>query len=187
MPTREVPIEFHKVPGGRYHSVLHRADGVSVRLQGGGYNRIGGEPERVPHDIAHLVVEDALGVDRGLWGVLAAGGLLQGAEVVAGRQPPHALRRSREITDPAGETLRQAEILVRAVADSMLDGTTGDTAGFRARVGERWWTPAATAEALERAATGLREVARRWDAVPYGSTLELTWTETHSARGRRRR
>jgi hypothetical protein len=50
-----VLIEFTKDPRGRYHSVLHRADGVSVRLEGGSYNRIG--TGRVPHDIAHLVVE----------------------------------------------------------------------------------------------------------------------------------
>lgn len=161
MLRRGVPIEFHKVPGGRYHSVLHRPDGVSVRLQGGGYNRIGGEVERVPHDIAHLIVEDAFGIQRGLWGVLAAGGLVQGAEVVAGRQPPHAQRRAKEITDGAGETLRQVEILVRAVADSMVAGATGDVRDFRARVGERWWSPAATPAALERAAAGLRDAARR--------------------------
>ena len=57
MPAANVPIDFHKPPGGRYHSVLHRPDGVSVRLQGGSYNRIGGATGRVPHDIAHLVVE----------------------------------------------------------------------------------------------------------------------------------
>jgi hypothetical protein len=56
-----VPIDFHKQPRGRYHSVLHRFDGVSVRLEGGSYNRIGGGVGRVPHDIAHLIVEDALG------------------------------------------------------------------------------------------------------------------------------
>ena len=27
---RRIPIDFHKEPRGRYHSVLHRADGVSV-------------------------------------------------------------------------------------------------------------------------------------------------------------
>lgn len=185
MLRRGVPIEFHKVPGGRYHSVLHRPDGVSVRLQGGGYNRIGGEVERVPHDIAHLIVEDAFGIQRGLWGVLAAGGLVQGAEVVAGRQPPHAQRRAKEITDGAGETLRQVEILVRAVADSMVAGATGDVRDFRARVGERWWSPAATPAALERAAAGLRDAARRWAAAPYDSTLEFAWIQANPDRRRR--
>ena len=120
--TTSIPIDFHKRPRGRYHSVLQRADGVSVRLEGGSYNRIGRDPARVPHDIAHLVVEDAFGLAAGLCGTLAAGGLVQNAAFTGGRRPPHAERRARAITDRAGESLRQAEILVRAVADASLDG-----------------------------------------------------------------
>ena len=98
MPERSSPINFHKGPRGRYHSVLHRADGVSVRLEGGSYNRIRGSVGRVPHDIAHLIVEDAFGLRGGLWGTLAAGGLVQNARLASGRKPPHAERRAWEIT-----------------------------------------------------------------------------------------
>jgi hypothetical protein len=38
--------------------VLRRAHGVEVELDGGAYNGIGGPAGEVPHDIAHLVVED---------------------------------------------------------------------------------------------------------------------------------
>jgi hypothetical protein len=168
-----VPIEFHKCPRGRYHSFLHRRDGVTVRLEGGSYNRIGGGVARVPHDIAHLIVEAAFGMRDGLWGTLAAGGIVQNATFVAGRKPPHAERRARAITDRAGESLRQAEVLVRAVADASLESQ--DLRGFRARVGERWWTPAATIDALEGACAELREAAERWDALPEGSALSLAW------------
>jgi hypothetical protein len=170
------PIDFHKGPGRRYHSLLCRSDGVTVRLEGGSYNRIGGPVARVPHDIAHLVVEEAFGLDGGLWGTLAAGGLVQNASFVAGRKPPHAARRAREITDRAGETLRQAEILVRAVADASLNGSAHDVQAFRARVGDRWWSPSGTPAALERASTGLREAAARWDALADGAALRLTFS-----------
>ena len=131
MRASSVPIDFHKGPRGRYHSVLHRADGVSVRLEGGSYNRISGEVGRVPHDIAHLIVEDAFGLGSGLWGTLAAGGLVQNATLAGGRKPPHAERRAWAITDRAGESLRQAEILVRAVADASLEGGRSDMHAFR--------------------------------------------------------
>ena len=181
-----VPVEFHKSAGGRYHSVLQRADGVSVRLEGGSYNRIGGAVERVPHDIAHLVVEDAFALRAGLWGVLADGGTVQNASVVAGRRPPHAERRATEIAQRAAESLRQAEILVRAVADATLEPSGGDIPAFRARVGDRWWSPSITADALAVACTRLREAAVRWDAVPEGSVLVLRWSPGTSAPLQRR-
>lgn len=175
MRPGSVPIDFHKAPSGRYHSVLQRSDGVSVRLEGGSYNRIGGEPGRVPHDVAHLIVEGAFGMEAGLWGTLAAGGIVQNASFAGGRKPPHAARRARAITDRAGESLRQAEVLVRAVADAMLEDAARDLHSFRARVGARWWTPATTAETPERACAGLREAANRWHALSDGSTLQLSW------------
>jgi hypothetical protein len=167
------PIDFHKGPRGRYHSVLHRSDGVAVRLEGGSYNRLGSA--RVPHDIAHLIVEETFGLDRGLWGTLAAGGLVQNATLACGRKPPHAERRAWAITDRAGESLRQAEVLVRAVADACLNGQSRDLRAFRAQVGDRWWAPSATPEALERACTELRDAADRWHGLADGSVLRLVW------------
>ena len=170
-----IPIDFHKGPRGRYHSVLHRVDGVSVRLEGGSYNRIRGEVGRVPHDIAHLIVEGAFGLGSGLWGTLAAGGLVQNAKLAGGRKPPHAERRAWAITDRAGESLRQAEILVRAVADASLDGGRSDMHAFHARVGARWSSPSITTDALKRACVDLHDAANRWDALDEGSELRLTW------------
>lgn len=175
MRESSIPIDFRKGPRGRYHSVLHRLDGVSVRLDGGSYNRIRGEVGRVPHDIAHLIVEDAFGLGGGLWGTLAAGGIVQNAMFAGGRKPPHAARRAREITDRAGESLRQAEILVRAVADASLAGGTRDVHALHARVGARWWSPSITPEELEGACADLCAAAKRWDALEDGAVLRLTW------------
>jgi hypothetical protein len=175
LPGRRIPIDFTKQPGGRYFSVLHRADGVAVHLEGGSYNRIGGSTGRVPHDIAHLVVEELLGLTAGLWGTLAAGGIVQNATFTGGRKPPHAQRRARAITDRAGESLRQAEILVRAVADVSLEPAIPDLHALRERVGDRWWPPTATVEAYRAACAGLQEAAARWDGLPESQTLRLTW------------
>jgi hypothetical protein len=121
MRKGSIPIDFHKRSRGRYHSVLHRVDGVSVRLEGGSYNRIRGEVARVPHDIAHLIVEDALGLGGGLWGTLSAGGLVQNAILAAGRKPPHTAAGPGDHRSCRGESLRQAEILVRA--DALEEGS----------------------------------------------------------------
>ncbi len=136
--TPPLDIQVFKGQTRRYRSILHRADGVEVELDGGAYNRLG--RREIPHDIAHLIVEDELGLDRGLWGVLAAGGLFPGMPIRAGRQKPHAARRGREVVAAATEQLNQAEILARALA--RLREASRQWAGLRAGEPLRFtWTP----------------------------------------------
>ncbi|MDA0182085.1 hypothetical protein OJ997_17400 [Solirubrobacter phytolaccae] len=163
-------IAFHREPRGRYHSIFTRPDGAVLKLQGGSYNKLGGGV-RVPHDIAHLIVEQTLALRGGLWGVIAAGGLVMNLEYVGGKKPAHAEQRSWAITDAAGETLRQAEVVVRAVADA-LAGTAGSS--LAGHMGERWAVPV-TREQLELMGGQLRNSAARWNQVPEGGTLEMTW------------
>ena len=174
--TTSIRIDLHKGPTTRYRSTLHRADGVAVALEGGSWNTIGGRPGRVPHDLAHLVVERELGLDRGLWGVLAAGGIVQNATLAAGRRPPHALARATRVADESGEALRQAEVLVRGVADASREGRLGDLRELRRAVGERWWHPGLTPDALARMDAELQAAAREWDALPAGASLSRTWS-----------
>ena len=56
-------VSFHREPGRAYHSFARRPDGVVVRLKGGSYNPF---TPPLPHDVAHLVVEAELGLERGL-------------------------------------------------------------------------------------------------------------------------
>ena len=176
MPRRRrVPepprICFHKGHGTRYRSTLHRADGAVIGLDGGSWDRIGGPIGRVPHDLAHLVVEEQLGLTRGLWGVLAAGGLVRNAAYVGGRRPPHALARAKAITDAAGEDLRQAEVLVRAVADASRAGRGADLDSMRRAISPRYWHAALTADAFGAIDAGLRTAALEWDGLAPGTAL----------------
>jgi len=169
------PIVFVRGAGTRYRAVVRRSDGVVLELDGGGYNKVGGPVDRVPHDLAHFVVEDRLGLVAGLWGVIAAGGLFDHTRVVAGRQPPHAARRGQAVVDAAGDRLSQAEMLVRAVADADRDGRPRNVAALRTAVGPRWWDPAITTDRLDAACRGLRESAAAWDALRPGDHLTVTW------------
>ncbi|MDW5596942.1 hypothetical protein VSS74_21520, partial [Conexibacter stalactiti] len=111
-------VEFVKEKGRRYRSRLHRADGVVVEFEGGAWNKVGRRPGELPHDLAHLIVEDELGLREGVWGVLAAGGMFRHATVVAGRRAPKATRHGRDVIDEAGDRIMQAEILTRVVCDA---------------------------------------------------------------------
>lgn len=175
--SRTTPIDITKSRGQRYSSTIRRTDGVVVELDGGGYNRIGGRTDRVPHDIAHFVVEQHLGLTRGLWGVLASGGIVQNATFAAGRRPPHALRRAKAHTDRFGEQLRQAEVLVRAVADLALSGSPRDVDGFRRAVGPRWSTPTVTADRLQAACEALHDAAAHWQRMEPDEAMTLEWEE----------
>ena len=179
MPALE--IEFFKGSTRRYRSVLHRADGVEIELDGGSYNKVGGAAGEVPHDIAHLVVEDAFGLEHGVWGVLAAGGLFRGASVKAGRQRPHAARRGREILEASVEPLNQAEVLTRAVCDLAVAGTA-DLAALRAATGARWWWAGATDAALAEAIRRLDAAGERWAQVRAGEALRCSWGRRRTTR-----
>lgn len=192
-PGGPTPIEVWKGTDQRYHSDLHRRDGVRVRLEGGSYNRIGGPVGRIPHDIAHLVVETGFGLESGLWGVLAAGGIVQNASFAEGRLPPHAIRRATALTDGVGEQLRQAEVLVRAAADlSLAAGGPADAAALRRAVGERWWAETITAASLVAVTEALEDAAASWQQLAPGDRFAMSWgsaapAEQDRAAGRRPR
>jgi hypothetical protein len=106
--------------------------------------------------------------------VLAEGGLVQNAAFV-GRRPAHGLARAKRLTDAAGEDLRQAEILVRALADATLTDAPRDLDSLRRILGSRWWHPGLTAAATDRVREGLRSAALAWDRLPPETSLVRTW------------
>lgn len=173
------PIRVIRDGPRRYHSLLERRDGVTVRLEGGSYNKVGGDPRGVPHDIAHFLVEESFGVRSGLWGVLAAGGTVQNAMVIAGRQPPRAAARARAITAAASRQLWETEVLVRAAADLTRSEAPSDVRALEAACGGAFWPQgAATPEQLDRLRTALREAASAWWALATGAPYVLSWRLT---------
>lgn len=172
---RPALVEFFRGERRFYRSLLHRSDGLQVEFQGGAYNTVGGPAPEVPHDLAHLIVEEELGLRRGVWGVLAAGGMFRHARVVAGRRAPHARRRGRAVVEEAGEEIMQAEILTRLVCDVAAGERAPDPHALRREVGERWWSDAVTPAALDRARTRLRAAAAAWAALGPGEPLQVAW------------
>lgn len=140
------------------------------------------EAVHVIHDLPHLVVESVFGLDRGLWGTLAAGGFEPARRAVSRRNG-----RIRLVTDvslgdlgtrnwPAHKTAKAA---VNAVVNRWGDGP--DTpAGVRARLRACGPDPAELAarlsdEQIRVAGAGVRRLYREWAALPAGGTLRATW------------
>ncbi len=172
---KPVAIEFFKPDGRRYRSVLHRRDGLVIELDGGAYNKVGGPARELPHDLAHFVVEDALRLESGLWGVIAAGGMFGHAKVIEGRRPPHAAKRAQAVVDAAGERLTQAEMLTGFACNLALEGAVPDASRLKAAAGSHWWRPDIGRDDLERACQALRDMSVRWRDTPTGAALLVHW------------
>lgn len=169
-------VTFHKGPTRRYTSTLTRPDGAVVELEGGSWNRVGGPAREVPHDIAHLVVEHELGLDRGVFGVLVAGGLFRGARIAGGRRPPHAETRAAAVLAASVEPLNQAEVVVRAIADLALAGAAPDPEALRRACGERYAVDGVTREQIATSIDRLRTLGAQWRALAVGASLDLDFT-----------
>ena len=75
-------ITFAKKGLRDYQVVVKRDDGVLLKVQS--FDR----PIRLPHDMAHFVVENELRLEHGFWGLLAAGVLFIAGNMVTRSTPP---------------------------------------------------------------------------------------------------
>src|ERR1051325_2112941 len=106
---------------GRYESTIARDDGVRFRLKGHDCALA------LPHDIAHYIVENALGLEGGFWGRVAAGGVFPSMTYVDGRRRPKAAERSKTALRAGPDELADAEVLVRIFSDTIREGHDATT------------------------------------------------------------
>ncbi|GAA4552887.1 hypothetical protein [Pseudonocardia xishanensis] len=99
-------VEFARRRGGGSVATITRSDGVRLRLSS--YDR----KHAVPHDLAHFVTEQQLGMADGLFGSIAEGAVFDSLEVLAGRR---AAVRSDAVRRRNAAGLALAEMLVGAV------------------------------------------------------------------------
>jgi hypothetical protein len=145
---------------------------------------------RLPHDLAHYAVEDALGLADGFWGRIAEGAVFRGMQWREGRRRPHAGERSRALIRANPHAGTEAEVLVYTfmrileqgldrrphLADRLLREV--DRPGRR----EPWSLPA---DEVARICASLRRLQSRWDRLPVGDGLTVAWPAC--GRGRRKR
>jgi hypothetical protein len=136
----------------------------------------------VIHDLPHLVVESAFGLDDGLWGTLAAGGFSHATRAVTRRHG-----RLRLVTDAPLDELGAGNwpghLVAKAAVNAVLNrwGDGPDTPpGVCARL--RCSGPDAAElagrlddETIRLAAAGVRRLYQDWSALPPGGTLRATW------------
>lgn len=129
-----------------------------------------GYDERLPHDLAHFVVEQYLGLDGAVYGRLAAGG--HQFQPVGAEQPRRGTKLRDKIT---AEQRREAEFAERVI----------DIACRRWK-GERYeGLPAkgVTDEDISRICAEYDAVSSQWSKLGVGRSMTLEW-QRKSQRGR---
>ncbi len=173
-----MPLRRKRLDDRRYETVITRSDGVTYLVKGVGHMGV------IPHDLAHFVVERALGIRRGFWGSVAAGAVFGSLTHVSGRRRPHAARRSKEVWKANETSLTEAEILVGLFDTAFEDGLGADSPALRDRLRRYTWTPPGRAprrftdEQVAAVCAGWNDMLRAWTRLEIGGTLDLEGPET---------
>ena len=155
---------------------VRRDDGVTLELPSHA------PFHRLPHDLAHFVVERALGLACGFWGSISAGAVFGGMQVVPRRRTVGAAERSRKLMKYAGSQITEAEALVGTVVDIYQRRLDRDWPTARALLGGTW-RPARpsrklpTQTEIRRICEALAEAEKRWLDLATGESLTLHWPQ----------
>jgi hypothetical protein len=138
-------------------------------------------PRRLPHDLVHFAVEQALGWQTGFWGYVARGAVFPGMRQTAGRRPFHAERRARELIAPAKDLLGEAENLAATIENIVVNGLERNDPAIAQLFADAWWPPSSRAhdlppDQIRRACAALRDAEASWQALAVGESLKLCWS-----------
>jgi hypothetical protein len=170
-------VIFTRLGDRAYDSHVIRDDGTRYHVGGVGRRHI------IPHDLAHFVIERALGLKSGFWGSIAAGAVFASMKHVSGRRRPHASRRSQEILRENAGEISEAEVLVAVINDALELEPAKPEVAVREAVAKRDLVPRGRTrprqfsdEQIADACSSWREMLDRWGELPIGESLDLEWT-----------
>ncbi|HEY7948221.1 MAG TPA: hypothetical protein VID75_11150 [Acidimicrobiales bacterium] len=148
---------FVRRRGRRDHVYVVRGDTTTVDWEFPSYG------DGLPHDLCHLVVEDALGLPDGFWGLID-----QHVDVRLIDNEATLVRGARPLVDEPGidlSGLRRAEAAVAALAAPVVDPDLADAAAALA--------PAAAVTAIT---DRLRELGHQWRALDDGGAITVVFS-----------
>jgi hypothetical protein len=164
-----VKVTFTRGNGRRYAVAVERERGPRLQPRDGP-----GFDESLPHDIAHYLVEEQLGIRLGVFGQLAEGGGGLFTPAPADRSTADD-RRVRRIANEGRADIRRSEAVVQLCVAAWQ--------GVLSNVDPGIVTPAER----ERVVRRIEEVSARWRALPPGGSLTFEWVSgSRSAPSRRR-
>jgi hypothetical protein len=131
-----------------------------------------GYDSRLPHDVAHFIVENELGIEGGIFGQMAIGGILRPVE-----QNSRVQRKAKK---------KRVAIFKANESDALFS----EHAVWAAQ--SRWEKQAIVPETkiaptdIERICESFEAFATEWSALPVGGSIALEWKHSVNATKRRR-
>ena len=163
-------VEFRRTGQRRYALTIHRAEREPLEFGGPGWD------DHMPHDLLHLIVEQELGLRRGIFGFMASGG-----HAGDRRRDKKMLRRGARDEGPTSERAtfvcwyewlrRSSDAARRERAREMADGAKHVLAIMPAD--ER---RAFSEEFLARVCRRMDELSARWTALAVGDSFSVEWS-----------
>ncbi|CAL9571877.1 hypothetical protein SUDANB95_04811 [Actinosynnema sp. ALI-1.44] len=164
-------IRIEKTDSGGHVATARRDDGIVVLAYENDH------PHRVPHELAHYLVEDHLRMDWGYWGSIAQGMVFRSMSVLDGDRES-AAARSAAVSERFMKRIGVAETLISAVEEVLPLTGTVPAEDLRARMVRKYpQLDGAPLEDLDFAEVErlMAAAADEWAAVPEGGVLELEW------------
>jgi hypothetical protein len=180
-------ITFTKQTERDYQVFVRRDDGVLLQVRS--FDR----PRRLPHDIAHFVVENELQLDHGFWGLLAAGVMFSNTRVVAGRVRKEAAERSGSFLKRVGQEPIEAEVLVSVMLDIAEERAETEWWMVKAKLDAAWKPRRSQLQHpichndVRRVCRELRIVEQQWRALSVGKSITVRWIAHNNPRLQRAR
>lgn len=124
---------------------------------------------RLPHDVAHFIVENDLGIHGGVFGQLAAGGTANTFFSDKSKELRKARRRGREIAKASRKDLLLSEHAINAA---------------QSRWEKHDIIPATKIppKDIERIIAKFQDFADRWEILPVGGSIMLEWEHSRGTR-----
>ena len=185
-------IVMTRTAEGRSTTLVRRDDGVALELPS--YAPL----HRLPHDLAHFVVERTLGLPWGFWGSIAAGAVFAGVEVLPRKRAARVEELSRQVMKGVSSQVTEAEAVVGSLVEIYQRRLDRDWAAARALL-SGIWRPAhpsrelPTQAEVRRVCQELSDAENRWLGMAIGSSVTLVWprqeatSPRHKARSMQRR
>ena len=151
--------------------------GYSVTVEGPGIEKVAMDPApgyhpRLPHDAAHFIVENELGIAGAVFGQLAAGGTANTFYSQDARKQRKARKRGKELARASKQDALFSEHAIYA-AQSRWENQEfiPDT-----KIAQR---------DLDRIAQKFEEFAAAWSKIPVGGAIALEWKHAANTKGPR--
>lgn len=135
----------------------------------------------VPHDAVHYLVEDALALESGFWGLVAAGHMPDDIQQLA-KDGGHASASRADIPDAAIVQLLQAERLVECFEAELWSGFSTAPDVFRSVAEAACGAshvpmPSLDDTVIAKISDGLTSLQESWVPAPVGHGYSFVWPQ----------